>query len=623
MSSCLWQTVTQVDSESSEIQGVQDYLWTFSDVLGGGDYITRDKVEWLVLMVGSTGPRQRKELVYHHLARRDQERFCCAMRQEMVTNILRPDAAELLSLKESLDIQKNPQTRSRVIPTRWVLVEKDMGKGESTQAKARLVLQGYKDPDLGEMEVSSPTLHRDSLSILLQMIASYRWRLRIIDIKGAFMSSRPLQREQGDVYASLPRLWLHPDLADSRQLIRVKVAWYGLNDGPREFYTTLDNALRSLGCVRNPLDPCVYVWYSRGKPAGILGITVNDICTGGSEEFVQSVLEPLGKRFTFGKVCIGSGRFTGRDLRQEKDFSIVLDQRGYIEEIEPANIPRERRMLREAPLSDAERSLLRAKAGELNWIQAVSRPDLSGAISLLQTSFGEPRIFHLLEANKLIKEAKQHPVEIKFQAIKPEQLMFVCSADAAWANCPDLASHMGYIILAADKSIDLGLKVPISLVGWKAHKQRRKASSTLSAETMATSEGIGALDWFRVFWEWATTPDFVLKDWEKRIAARPALALTDCKSVYDSLQQLWSSASKTDRRTSIDLAIVREALSRDLSKIRWIDTSAQLADSLTKSSASGHFLRSVLRSGSYQVVAEGTALERRNAQKKERGSSGY
>ena len=103
--------------------------------------------------------------------------------------------------------------------------------------------------------------------------------------------------------------------------------------------------------------------------------------------------------------------------------------------------------------------------------------------------------------------------------------------------------------------------------------------------------------------------------WEKSVAQRAALVLTDCKSVYDSLQQLWTSSSKSDKRTSIDLALIRENLSRDCSKICWVDTRVQLADSMTKNSASSNFLRQTLSLGRYQIVSEGMALEQRRSQK--------
>ena len=114
------------------------------------------------------------------------------------------------------------------------------------------------------------------------------------------------------------------------------------------------------------------------------------------------------------------------------------------------------------------------------------------------------------------------------------------------------------------------------------------------------------------------TREFKISAWEKAVSYRPAILLTDCKSVYDSLNQIWTSSS-ADKRTAIDLAIIREGLSRDSSCVRWIDTKYQLVDSLTKKGCSGEFLRHSLDVGCYQIVDEALALDVRNVGRSRRG----
>eukprot|EP00971_Amphidinium_carterae_P349782 6491220-Amphidinium_carterae.1 len=573
-----------------------------------------DVVEYVTLMSTPTKAeiKRRKEIVYHRLSLEHQSRFQKAMRDEMTTNILRPHASQLLSVKESRLVRENAELRRRIIPTRWVLVEKDVGEDLPTQAKARLVLQGFKDPDIGDLEVSSPTLSKDALPLLLIVIASMKWTLFIADVKGAFMTSRPLDREGGALYASLPKMWDLHDIALPEQLILVKVAWYGLNDGPKEFYETLVADLFRLGCRRSALDPCVFMWFQDNKLQGVVGLTVDDVLGGGTEKFHKSVIEVLGQRFPFGKVKWKGGRFTGRDVQQQEDYSIHVSQDFYLDSIQPADIPRKRRCDKSSALSDGERTLLRAKAGELNWLQGITRPDLSGAVSLLQTSFGDPTIESLLEANRIIKEAKANKMTIRYPSIPLEAIRFACTADSAWANTPDLASHMGYMIFLTDQRLDMGQDAPFAPVLWKAHKQKRKAVSTLSAEAMATGESLGSLDWTRVLFEELTRESFKLDAWESLISGRPSVVLTDCKSVFDSLNQLWSSAARTDKRTSIDLAIIRETLTRDASRIRWIDTRFQLVDSLTKRKAPADTLRAAIKRGTYRIVQEALALKLRD-----------
>ena len=107
--------------------------------------------------------------------------------------------------------------------------------------------------------------------------------------------------------------------------------------------------------------------------------------------------------------------------------------------------------------------------------------------------------------------------------------------------------------------------------------------------------------------------NMILRDWESWITKRPAILLTDCKSVFDALNQQWVSGSKCDKRTSIDLSIIRDVLSRDLSKVRWIDTRMQLADSMNKKGVPLSLLRFVLENSKYIIVEETEALKLKKA----------
>ena len=60
------------------------------------------------------------------------------------------------------------------------------------------------------------------------------------------------------------------------------------------------------------------------------------------------------------------------------------------------------------------------------------------------------------------------------------------------------------------------------------------------------------------------------------------MIVTDCKSLYDHLAAVSSPTSVEDRRTSIDIVILRQSMSRLSASIRWVPTNRMLADSLTK-----------------------------------------
>eukprot|EP00971_Amphidinium_carterae_P349895 6491285-Amphidinium_carterae.5 len=187
--------------------------------------------------------KKRKEITFLHLKKSDQDRFKVARDSEW-QNILQPHndhSSRLLDLQESISVREDPSLKERIVQTRWVLVEKDMGQYE-------LVLQGFRDPDLQDLDVASPTLSKDSLPVVLQSIASCRWKLQIAGIQGACMKSRPLNRKQGAVYAAMPSLGTLPLDADRVQLIEIRCAWYGLNDGPKEFYESFHAEVTKLRC---------------------------------------------------------------------------------------------------------------------------------------------------------------------------------------------------------------------------------------------------------------------------------------------------------------------------------------------------------------------------------------
>ena len=95
---------------------------------------------------------------------------------------------ELQSWKENnVYTQVLDQGQSR-ISTRWIGTEKD------GLAKARLVIKGYQDMSADDIRSDSPTCSKEGLRIVLGVIASYGWTCRSMDIKTAFLQSRPIQR---------------------------------------------------------------------------------------------------------------------------------------------------------------------------------------------------------------------------------------------------------------------------------------------------------------------------------------------------------------------------------------------------------------------------------------------
>ena len=117
-----------------------------------------------------------------------------------------------------------------VMKMRWVLSIKESGK-----CKARIVIQGYTDPQLGQIDVASPTLSKRARHVFLTMCAHYGFRAQKADVSAAFL--------QGDWLPENRRLKVKPvpELAEALglevgELVELLKGAYGLGDAPKLWF---------------------------------------------------------------------------------------------------------------------------------------------------------------------------------------------------------------------------------------------------------------------------------------------------------------------------------------------------------------------------------------------------
>ena len=212
--------------------------------------------------------------------------------------------AELSSIFENnvWHLETNPDSvdPSRVMKARFVLKWAGDGKG-GLRAKARLVLQGFSDPDLlnGELDTSSPTFGRPSRQVMLSLMSLSAWTAAVADVTTAFLQGDPQQRE---LWAKLPK-----DACDALNmphgsLMRLVKPLYGQPDAPRAWYMVAKRRLEHIGYQVHPLDGCLFRLYSQqGQLISLVGIHVDDLLIAGDEssaEFLKARQE-LREQFSF------------------------------------------------------------------------------------------------------------------------------------------------------------------------------------------------------------------------------------------------------------------------------------------------------------------------------------
>ena len=510
----------------------------------------------------------------------------------------------------------------RIMDSRFVVTEKQE-EDAPIRVKARWCLLGHRDPDLSEKAaegaLQSPTLSQVGRSMLFQTIASMKWQLALGDIKGAFLAAGQLPARYRPLYARLPPGGI-PGVPDDA-LIEVTGHVYGLNDSPSAWQKRLNSELIAAGFTPSRFDPCLYFLRNReGALTGIYGVHVDDCATGGHGPEYEQALQKLKSVFEFRKWRLGDGDFCGANYRQDPvSCEITMSQSKFVEKIRPMRLSRTRCQNKEALLSEKEISCLRAINGSLNWLCTQSRPDLSVQVSFSQQSFPSPTVSDALAANNAVRRAKQHAEQcIVYKSIPLSKIAVLCHSDAAYANTKGNATQGGYVVGFTHSDLDQGVTCDWTPAFWKSHRLPRVVNSTLCAEAQSMSTASSMCEWMSLMLtELRDGTACAQSLWQ--VERRPlCMMVTDCKSLFDHLKSP-SAPSLDDRRTSIDIVIIREALRRTKASLRWIPTDRMLADSMTKENPDAlDLLRACVRIGRYQISPEKNVLEWRASERSRR-----
>jgi hypothetical protein len=341
----------------------------------------------------------------------------------------------------------------------------------------------------------------------------------------------------------------------------------------------------------------------------------------GGDKFFEEQISKLESKFPLKAKKSQSFTFTGIEMQQLPNHNIILSQEKYITKIEPVHIEPKRRAQEDLPVTDAEKLSLRAIIGSLQYAAVNTRPDLASRLSHLQSAINSAKISTLIEANKILHEAKRHKdTTIKIQSIPFEQLRFIAFSDASFSSAKQPDSHTGMMIMATHADIAKNFQCPVSPISWCCKNIQKVVVSTLSAETMSMNSTLDQLSWIRLFWGWIQNPQIQWKRAKETlnelpptyaastIKEPPDLAITDCKSLYDIITRT-APPNCQEYRTQLQCRAMKDLLSEGVS-VRWVHTGAQVADAFTKVMNTA-FLRHTLSQGTYRLNDEQEILRER------------
>ena len=446
----------------------------------------------------------------------------------------------------------------KTISTRWVVSEKD-NPDNSKNVKARLVIWGFEEDE--QLQVDSPTVSKVTFRLGLAIAANEGWCPETIDIKGAFLQGKLIERE---VYVEPP-----PEVKKLGLIWRLRKTAYGLCDAAREWHISLVKELVSLGCKQSELDKAAFSYYDESNVLqGIVLIHVDDIICAGGHNFKSKVVRGIVDKFQVGKHQRGSFKYVGIEVDHEIG-SIRISQRQYVDEMIEIDFDNASRNKNEL-LSPHETKQLRALTGQILWVSSQTRLDACFDALELSMERNKGTIETLKRANKVVRKLKHQHYSLLYQKLgHAKDFEIYVYADASYANLPDQVSSAGghVIILKCRDSMKC------SVIDWSSSKIKRVIDNTLASETISMKLAVESAIYIGHL-----INEFYNDSFQNNPI--PVFSFTDNRSLEEAAR---STKQVSGKRLRIDLAELKRILeSKELQDMRWCESKDQLADGLTK-----------------------------------------
>ena len=533
--------------------------------------------------------KRKAEVSERHLTSTEKEMFRQAKRAEW-SQWISNDVVELLS-RRGIDPK-------RVISSRWILTWKNVGdqpNGEK-RPKARLVIRGFKDPDLGQYSTASPTLSRQGRHAILTLAAHHQYRLFTLDAKTAFLAGDRSSRVK-PIYAELPRDLVSDQGYDEDTIARIKKVPYGLSEAPLAWYRRLTAELETCGFEQVPADRCVYVLRDkkdRSRVLGLVGAHVDDLliagCSASVDPQFEAALQKLVARLPFGErkyADVAPVLYTGLNLRQHPlSRTITVDQAHYVEKLRETPV----KPLKDGLLDKAGQTQFWSQLGALLWVAVNTRPDVAYDVSHYASYGTRPEKQHIVALNKIVRTLKAQPYSLTFQKVAQNwtDLALVVFTDAGHTSRPSGHSQAGALMFWAPKSVLKGDMVKSVLADFTSSKIDRAVWSSYASElqgaTIAADSSVSLLLLYEQVMYGLRAREVKQKLLQK---GQHRIIVTDNKGLYDSIRTEKPSTRQGQKMQSLVYQILYDLVVDHGFSTYWVNAEHMIADGLTKLSSSG------------------------------------
>ena len=397
----------------------------------------------------------------------DREKFIAAMAREL---------GQHTELKHWKVIHKSQVPKNaKPIPMVWTLRRKRDPAGEILKWKARLCAGGHRQV-FGDTywTTFAPVVSWTTVRCVFIMALLMGWHMRSIDFVMAYTQADV----KTDIFMQLPSGTTIKGVDPTKHLLKLQKNLYGLKDGQVTWHEHIKAGLLSRGFRQSKVDPCLFI-----KGTVLLVLYVDDAALFSPDSAaINREIESLKKSFELtdeGELHDYLGtRLTkqadGRiELQQKKTIDNCLDMLGMgpsPKNVKTHDTPAESSKILHADEDGDTRKHAwnyRAVVGCLNYLQAMTRPDLAYSVHQCARFCNNPKLLH----EQGLKRICRYLYLTRDQGLifKPNlKDGFKCYVDADWAgnwlktrpnDKTGALSRTGYIITYANCPIVWGSKM--------------------------------------------------------------------------------------------------------------------------------------------------------------------
>ena len=373
-------------------------------------------------------------------------------------------------------------TGQKIVPSRWHYTLKRDKNNVLVKAKARFIAKGYVQNE-DELDVTyAPTLHPETLRLVLMLAATNDMEIEQYDVSNAFLHAEIDE----EVYVAPPEGYQENDKYGNKMVWKMRKAIYGLKQSPRLWNNLVNEKLKKFGFVKSEYDHCCY-YLNRENQDVIVIHHVDDFLVVGHEgDVLKSVKTYLKGSFEI-KEMGPTDTFLNIHLRRDrKNKTIYLSQEHYAREVlkrfkfedaKPLSTPLPCEVIK--PFDEEEGQYhcnYMEILGSLNYLANFTRPDIQYTVSKLSEYMMKHNRHHYrLLTNVLRYLQGTMELSLKLNSGETKELVISAYSDADFAgDSSDSKSRTGSVVLVNE--------CPIS---WSSKKQPVVAMSTAESEYIA------------------------------------------------------------------------------------------------------------------------------------------